>query len=585
MLRGQGIPSSRRSLGHHRGQDQRRSTPRANPEGSLRVFYLGRSGDPSQASVSLTFVKSRALHIPSRATIAYIGLIVMIATLLGIITFSALRLGMPERVPVNSFARPLMNIGTAISKLQYHTLGYGSSKEVLDILVRDGFNADSVNTPGALDRAISNARAINSVSGNSPLASNASEVDDQGYADYVMLAFDLFGFRISALFYIAILLLCTSTLIYAVGLHRQYIPLILLGCFLAAVAMTVRTLPNSTVASVIQDARFSAIWAGPSALHLGQSILWPPDRVPRQWLAIFCQATILVFAVMVRSTAFWLIIFLVITAAYTLLSERRMRFVTDSAIVLGLISSLLFLNSFKQRMTNPAGFSETGTGRHLIWHSLAMGLAFHPDAATVGFGTRDWEIYNLADRYLEENPGVATRLEIDRGKISHEATYADFSAVGWAKYDQVVGELLLKFVREHPGYVLDTIFWYRPLYFFAELGWQFGIVERFPGWIQIDPSHIPSSDFRIDFFSLPIAILGLGVLLACLTGSIGSTRTMVRTEGMLAGFCLCSAIPALAFIPFYQELPLVTISVSTLICFSAAILLFRITQAFRVTPG
>jgi hypothetical protein len=478
-------------------------------------------------------------------------------------------LGFHERLPPSSFSRPLMNMAIAISHMRYGAPAYFIFRPVTDAMVANGLNSTDVTQPGATNRAITSALNLNFVADCQVVGCSFNE-DDKGYSDFIVAAFYLFGFNLSALYHFFFVVFATSFAMFLAQFARCGIGMTILLAYLASVAMAFELLSNSAISSVPSDSRFFPVLSGLSSLHLAILAL---GRTRLTWSAVLLalgQMAIIAFVVFARSAALWQIIFLttwitlVIAARVLIGSFRARESILRACVIFSIVIGFSATQQIVSRLLQSNAASMRSTTQHPFWHPIAMGFAFHPDAFDkYGFGTRDWDIYNVTYAYLSKNPKVAADLGIDLKQVQFEGTdhYPNFNGVGWDRYDLAVKSLLEEFVSTNPRIVFETVFWYRPLYAFQQVFWQTGLLRTFPQWIVIDPVHLPVGYSRMNPLTLPAAIFLAGaIFVGC---SSLRNRQALELSGLGAMFFLSSMLPMLLVLPLYQEMGVVTVALGT----------------------
>lgn len=476
--------------------------------------------------------------------------------------------GLDTSLPPASFSRPLMHIGIAVSELRYGARNYAIFLPVIDALVKNGINSADVAKPGAIDAAIQSSLDLSFERDCGSVGCVYTE-DDKGYSQFIAAAFRIFGFSIRSLYRLFFASIVVVTVIFSVGLMRRPLALIVALSYLAAVCAAIWLLPNSMVASDPADNRFLSTVSGLSALHIALVGMWPEPPRYGKLLTAAAQALVLGVIILTRTAYVWQIMFLVTwlgtlaIVRYWRTPANRARAAAWPTGLLGLTIGLAMVPQVLNGALQKSDEATLSSNYHLFWQPVAMGLAFHPDGFPLyGFGTRDWDIYNVTYKYLEDRPDVARDLQINLRDVVFEGSppYANFSNVGWGKYDQAVGRMFAEFAAGHPRMVIETYLYYHPRYTLEQILWQLGLEQRYPAWIEIDPVHVPAHGDRLNALSVP------AVLLWPLASLMGAFALRPRQAVLLAclglTYAAWSLFPMLATIPFYQEMGGATVAVA-----------------------
>jgi hypothetical protein len=494
-------------------------------------------------------------------------------------------LGMAASLPRDSFTRAEMSIAVAISRLSYGASGYVLYTPVVHALIEGGFNADSISVSGRIDAAIERARALHFRPDCAvPQRCLDDWGDDKGYADFVILAFWLFGFGIGALYNFYFLLLAVSLLMFTAQFFTDPERLLVMLFFVSAHYATMLILPNSTVTSVVHDARFLPAASTLAALHIALVLLRLSPLRTSDVAIVAGQVLIIVLAIDGRSSTKWQIVFIATISVIAVLraacsSPWRAHILVDAAVVVGLgLAGVAGLDVYK-RMAYDERYLREGIPSHVVWHNVYMGFGIHPSAvARFDLNPTDATSYRHADRFLRSHPETATALGIDMTRVA----YPLFTAVGWRKYDEVVRAMYFRFWRDHPGYAFQTYALYKPKYLLEQIRWQLRPHSRFPAWVAVDEAVLPARRVPFNPFNvLAATAVGAGVVLA------GLRAPRVSYDCALLGAVLvaCSLIPSVVVAPLYYELPAVFLAIAVLIYAIGAALLVIIAKRWLLRLG
>jgi hypothetical protein len=485
-------------------------------------------------------------------------------------------LGMADSLSKASWPRAQYSTAIAISRLDYGATGYLIFDQVWQWMIAGGFQADISGAPVDPNAGIAAARGktLDLPGGrDNPDLYLRDWGDDKGAADYFMAAFLLFGFKIQALYYLYMLVLAISVLVFAVQFFESPGALILAPLYLAAHSLAVVTLPDSMVSSVVHDARFLPALGCLASLHAA-SVLVQRDRLPRRTLPLLLvQLAVLLLVIDSRPSGIWLIYFPIGAFVLSLLLSWRSRGTSATlstalwrgSFVVLLLAGPYLLTTYKDRAYDRA-YTEDGITAHMVWHSLVMGLSVHPDAQQLGLTYTDATPYKGGFTYLMNHPDLAERLQIDTSTLAFDPQRpGDWvsNGVGFRRYEEIGKLSFLSFVREHPVYAAQAFLWYKPTYLFEQILWQSGLTDNWPAWVKIETVHAPASRHPLDLVSIPAAVAVLLATVAALDG--GGARQAGRWIGLTGLLFLASLLPSILVAPIYYEMQVVFLTVSLML--------------------
>jgi hypothetical protein len=350
--------------------------------------------------------------------------------------------------------------------------GYVLYIPVVDALIDGGFRADAIAEPGRINVAIERARRLQFVTDcRAPRMCADDWGDDKGYADFAILAFWLFGFRIESFYYLYFLVLGISAALFAAEFRRQPACLLLLPLFLAAHHVTVVILPDSVVTAVLHDARFLPALSMVATLHLAL-VASAPGALGLGSLALAtAQVAVIILAIDGRASTIWQVVLIVGAAMVGILRACRAggawaRTAAGKGVVLALIVGGVAALAGYKRITYDERYLREGIPSHVVWHNVYMGLGIHPQAVSrFDLNPTDATSYRHATRFLRAHPEAGASLGIEAERIR----YPVFSDVGWRKYDQIVRATYWQFWRDHPRYAAESYVIYKPKYLLEQL--------------------------------------------------------------------------------------------------------------------
>jgi hypothetical protein len=498
-----------------------------------------------------------------------------------------MRLGQ-DHIAFEPIYRLRQSLAVAISRLRDPPLGgylgYGSVVNVLNDngfalfdgepgprLNIDGWNALLADGP-RLDRTI---MAAKSVPLDKSLPPQLIQGNERGLADYISLSFQLFGDKISSLYYFFYLVVAISCTAYVLQFRNNPFLLFVLAVFLGELyflenyahsyGMQLATPANSRL--------FSGLSLLP-ALHV-LLVLW--RRLPfRAFTAagVVVQSVIFAFLLSCRTEAAWQLAMIVVVACgiglFSLLRSGgqghqsrivRLTKLWPAAVLVFVVSAY-----FAVAATHTDRRYATETGGHIIWDGVLAGMLLaSPDLRHEYMGDVPWTngdeaayraiVRDLEARHDLTSPSVRTSAD---GKLS-----VDLLA-GFGEYDRLARSLALRIIFHHPFAVLASV----P----QKISWQ---LVRYD-----DPQrHIVTWEN----FRAPIALVSLAALLCAAAGGFTTNRAALGGAAAFAGIVLMFA----SVTPMLWPSPL---SVGSLFCYLGVIAIavpfivaLSITEVVRLT--
>jgi hypothetical protein len=368
--------------------------------------------------------------------------------------------------------------------------GYLAYKSVVNSFNRDGFaifdddegpqldeNGWSVlfKDTARMDRALRDAR---DAAVNPSLPPELIRGNELGYADYVYLAFSVFGLHVTSFYYFYFLLLGVSCVLFVLEFRNSPFLLFLLATYLTGLffLQNYAQSEGDQLASLANSRLFDALSLLP-AMHVFLAI-W--RRLPPRWMTVATvagQAAILVLLVDARIAALWQIAMILvagIAVTFARIFARRfslrdwrtlfLRGGWPCAVTFAFLATHVVLIKVT---ADPRYAEETGT--HLIWHSvlsailesspklklLYVGSTEHLDNDAIGANAI---IKDLNDRHDASSPIAVVD---ENGHISFDPTRSN------AAFDQLARNLTLKVIFHHPFDVLAAF----PVKFSQQVEW------------------------------------------------------------------------------------------------------------------
>jgi hypothetical protein len=479
-----------------------------------------------------------------------------------------MRLGQ-DHIAFEPIYRLRQSLAVAISRLRSPPLGgylaYGSIVNVLDDngfalfdgepgahLDSDGWDALLADGP-RLDRTIA---AAKNVPIDKDLPPQLIQGNELGLADYISLSFQLFGDKISSLYYFFYLVVAVSCMIYVLQFRNNPFLLFVLAVFLGELyflenyahsyGMQLATPANSRL--------FSGLSLLP-ALHV-LLVLW--RRLPfRPFTAagVAVQSVIFAFLLSCRTEAVWQLAMIIAVACgiglFSLLRSReqdresrivRLAKLWPAAVLAFAVSaySAVAANHTDRRYA-------AESGQHIIWHGVLAGMLLaSPDLRREYVGDMPWTngdqaAYTAVTRDLEARHDITS--PIVRTSPSGELSI-DLLA-GYGEYDKLARSLALRIIFHHPIAVLACV----------------------PQKIKLQIVRYDDPNRHImtwGNFRAPVALVSLAALLCAAAGGFTTNRAALGSAAAFAGIVLMFA----SVTPTIWPSPL---SVGSLFCYLGAI--------------
>ena len=441
----------------------------------------------------------RVLHVSVVMACALLGALVL--TSAGLNT-----LGEP-------FGDHLMAISIAISRLVYGVEGLTGLEQVLEILRQipsvSLVNLDSLASresyQSTINETIQKAAHLDGIDSSQLHA----YVNDQAYLYYVIAAFYLFGIKIQSLSYLWLLVLFASVASFLAA-YREKIPsLLLLWCMLVAILLVV--IANPGVGSqllTVYNYRFLPTLGLIPLLHIVLSMNGR-QKFPAGWALILIQILILVFVLLVRGSAQWMLAALALVVIHSLWGKRR-ELRTDASgwgniSPAGAIASriapfifvlviLLLTKSAMPRHLHKEYEGELWARSHVIWHAVVIGLTTDPVLMSRYVCSNEPltdQLMNFRPVLCDEAPrryprlayGIfqqpsdmhgfhaAVRYLRERGsneQIGAEMRRPGYFNIKWDRYDEIMRQVYFDMLRQNP---LDALYMYaivKPLKYLKE---------------------------------------------------------------------------------------------------------------------
>jgi hypothetical protein len=296
--------------------------------------------------------------------------------------------------------------------------------------------------------------------------------DDKGAADFAILAFHLFGFRVESLYSAWFALYLGGILAFAaVYWHR---PARLAALFICTCAMYVAcfALPLTTeLLSVHNPRAFGAVSLVP-LLHLGLAMIDRHKVTTLRLVAASVQGGIIAFAVHVRSTEWWQVLGLIAIAVY--LAMRRgaaaRRLVWPCATLAVALAGL----DVYQRLSVDREYDKSQLRHRVFWHNVGIGFALNPVLAQkYDLIIDDMPMIQLVRRRLVET-GRADELQLVFMPAGQEDYRFNGIARDYARYEREARSVVRSIVWNDKWEAVRTFLIYKPRLLVRQLMWAMG---------------------------------------------------------------------------------------------------------------
>lgn len=408
-----------------------------------------------------------------------------------------------HRVAPDSIEVIAQSASIDISQRLFGTTGYVGRTEVLQTLFNEGFTGRQeildklgiqhpANTEMAerLNEAIQKALNLKDLPAN-PSFSNRQlfvpEANDPGIVDYVSWSFEIFGFRIEALYYFYFLVLGASIVLFLICFHADAVPLVTLSALMVGFLLLVNShIFEGVWLRAVHNQRFLTSLCFVPYLHLLFTLLvYRRPTWPRVVVTVL-QAGLFVFVMFTRSSALWLVLALALIIGLNSLfrlgaiqDEKKTTRLAKLAlswpmIVLtgGIVSSAIY----KVSILHPIYSIGVFVPYHMVWHNAYMGLGQHPDWLIVG-DKRDGK---LRAEPLTDNMAWTGAVAEAEERYGLNAGLLYTNEVGGLPantiplHEKLIKERFLRFVFQHPRYMLELMLWYKPKQLLKELAAAYG---------------------------------------------------------------------------------------------------------------
>lgn len=249
--------------------------------------------------------------------------------------------GLQDTIADQAWGRAQFAIGSAITSMKHRGYGYTISPGIQTTLEYAGLTGDpsvlktlgttfpdNLRNPALINKAIQ--KAVDFKAPFNPRTEvRGNGGDDVGLVDFARLSFFLFGFGVVS-FYLTYFTVLGLSLVCAVATFRRRPDV------LAVFYVTTLALPLVFMSSVfnhdlngILDPRFLSTLGIVPGLHIAFALLSRAPLAPASAALVAVQSCILVFAYWIRSSAFWIVLALLVLLLILAIQMRRNREAMD----------------------------------------------------------------------------------------------------------------------------------------------------------------------------------------------------------------------------------------------------------------
>lgn len=390
--------------------------------------------------------------------------------------------------------------------------------------------------------------------------------DDRGMADFVILAFKMFGPKETSLYKFYFVFLGVALLLYVLAYKSQPELLGLAAFILLGIAAYQAILPlvdEATFLHIVESSaraspvglfepRIFDVLAMISVFHIALFATRATEINARALVLLGLQVLLFVFCYHARSSLGWqlLAMILIASAALTIAMVRRtpadskagksLRIKRALLPLLFLVSGVGLLSAYKHSMYDQAYFGESGS--RTFWHNALMGM---------GTVSREFRlengVYEVAhdDRLIVESVLKFMRNERGLELPSNWTTQLALESLGghnsfdWNFYEQEAKNLYFAIWRKHTRKLIRLYAWQKPL---RAINTIFHAIVIKPGGKPLDRAR-EERGLKFAPFSSPLIFLALVPMLFAGRALSNVPEVWATTAVLLAA----SFIPAVAF--------------------------------------
>lgn len=384
-------------------------------------------------------------------------------------------------VSVSPTPRVILAMSVAISEMEYGITGYSGYAKVFKFfepLWAQAFvnHISLANIQDEFNTAIEKSLNIEDPSSDGIHFMYGRNV---ALADYIKLAFTIFGYEVNSLFYLYFLLFTISVVVFLSAFYKRsdllYI-LLLVVCSHFVILMAVPFVGG--VDLCVASSRFYPVLTVVPTLHLAFLILRKHKKKAVWVLGASLQALILAFVIIIRTSAAYQLLFLItVTIIFNTLwywKKKRLQ-IWPLAITFGAIFLLKVYISIGLHNS----YTEV-TSQHNFWHAAYLGIARHPEARNKhGIeGITDSHAYRFVLNQIPSDMGTLDYRFFGGGTVHSNAN--GLIQIGGEDYENIIEKEFIKVLKKDPIFVIESYLYKIPQFFTAYFSSGFYVVNNRP---------------------------------------------------------------------------------------------------------
>lgn len=489
--------------------------------------------------------------------------LVIVAVAIVCATYTAgCTLGMTTRITTR---HTFYSIPSAISRLQFATPGYVILGDVAEFFM--------TQHPHVTDATLQQSLALEPRRDRLMLF----PADDKGGADFVTLAFRLFGFTLPALYDTWFAIFVVAIGVFVLTFRRQPARLAALCVLLLAIHAGIFALPLTTELYSIHNPRSFGIVSLVPLLHLAFAMIDRQRASPAGIAAAAIQAGIVTFSIHVRSTEAWQVIAVLGVAAAVYVRGTRgiagIRRLWPAAVLIAAVGAL----EIYQRAAFETVYATTHIRHRIFWHNVGIGFALNPVLAEkYALTVDDFPMIQLVRRHLVETGRAAEIDELFRPAGQEQYHYYGITK-DFVHYERVAREIVLSIVWNNPGLALKTFVVDKPRVLMRQFAWAAGYGGYSPNDLYLTGQALalatPSTRAANGIYLAPFGPWASVALLAVVLLAAGTAGDYRRLAAVAAGIAAASLLPALVAYPIVSALAVAMASVPFFLLSVVALLL------------
>ena len=204
---------------------------------------------------------------------------------------------------------------------------------------------------------------------------------DIGYVLYIIIAFSIFGIKLSSLKFLYISIFLFTSILFMISYYKDNIYFNIFLIFLFSfILVLICNYGGSTEIFSLSNSRFITTLSTLPVLHLLFFILDKKKLDKLNLFLCFFQLTILLFICLVRGTAYIGLIFLIFVYLYSIFFKTVERFKKYSILTLIFFTFTITISGKILVNKNLSDLYKNDFARikHTVWHNAFIGLSFYP---------------------------------------------------------------------------------------------------------------------------------------------------------------------------------------------------------------